>query len=738
MCLSIGEGYEPMIKSVAFDRLVGTELGQYRLERFLGQSKIGPTFLASTNATTSYLVRFVDSPLYMMDQEREAYLEQFQLRARQIATLQHPYILPLLDYGIYRGFPYLVSPHIPLRTLRTRVVKYGVMDTFTVGRYLDQTATALEYAHEHAILHGNLSVDSIFIRLDGNVVVADVGVKSLIEQDLTGNTSSVWSEGCAPELLLGRPASPASDVYALGMVVYYLLTGSEIFAGATPDALAQQHLHSPVPMLNRVRGDLPPSLYNVLSRALAKDPAQRFSQPGAFANAYHLSGVPSNRMRVPFVVSEAPAVQVYSIPESGASLADALYYDRGRNNNGAFPGDPRTPLPPVRTSNPQSLHGFPEDEPLKVSFSESPRPALMQRLQQRQQRQQQRNILIGGLAALVVIASIIIGFGVFSHQSAATSSATGQVTFYTNTSQASQNGQEGQTNSLSIAIQHLAAPPSGSNYDAWIIDDHTEQVTALGTLKEQGQNWTLTFSSGSVNVLTAGNKFEITLEQGKVTAPTGQAVLTGNFPINSYSHVLHLLYEFPETPGKVGFLVGFLAQIRLLDNQAAVLQSIAASKNPVAISCTAQSMLDIIDGAHGANYKPLASNCAQQNVTVAGDGFGLLGKSGYTAGIEEHASLALSQSDATQNMHQHAALMNIALTNVSGWVTTIEQDLLQLRAHPTNLSSLAEITRLADAAYHGEDTNGDGQVDPVPGEAGALIAYQQGQLMATLSLAPGA
>lgn len=67
----------------------------------------------------------------------------------------------------------------------------------------------------------------------------------------------------------------------------------------------------------------------------------------------------------------------------------------------------------------------------------------------------------------------------------------------------------------------------------------------------------------------------------------------------------------------------------------------------------------------------------------------------------------------------------------------MEQDLLRLRAHPGDLSPLQEIARLADAAYHGVDVNGDGQIEPVPGEAGALSAYQQGQLMATLTLTPG-
>ncbi len=78
--------------------------------------------------------------------------------------------------------------------------------------------------------------------------------------------------------------------------------------------------------------------------------------------------------------------------------------------------------------------------------------------------------------------------------------------------------------------------------------------------------------------------------------------------------------------------------------------------------------------------------------------------------------------------------MDVALSNITGSVTTIDQDTLLLRTHPTDVSKVEEIVRLADYAYHGVDVNGDGQIDPVAGEAGAITAFRQGQLMATLSL----
>jgi hypothetical protein len=80
--------------------------------------------------------------------------------------------------------------------------------------------------------------------------------------------------------------------------------------------------------------------------------------------------------------------------------------------------------------------------------------------------------------------------------------------------------------------------------------------------------------------------------------------------------------------------------------------------------------------------------------------------------------------------------MAVALSNIKGWESIIEQDALQLLKNHADQAKIQEIVRLADDAYHGVDVNGDGQIDPVAGEAGALTAYLQGQLMATLSLAP--
>ena len=703
-----------MLKNPTFEKWIGTSLGNYRLEEFIEQSNWGPVFLARTNTnTTSYLLRFLTRQANQSSKSHELYLERFQYQASQIANLQHPNILPLIDFGVYKGLPYLVSPQMSMRSLLSRLERSGPLDVFTIGRYLDQIATALEYGHEHAVLHESLSVDSVFIRLDGQLVVADFGVRKLLEtdrQETEQNLIKGLSDVTAPEQLLGKPSSPATDVYALGAVLYHMLAGAPVFVGSTYEELAQQHLYASVPPLSLWRGDLPSGLYSIIARALAKDPVQRFSQPGMLANAYHRIVAPNNKIRTPFIVSNVPA-------------ADLTFSERAWSSNGSLQNDQLNGQSRLSSQAPMphSLHGFVDD-----ANAISPRPELMRRFQR---RRVSNIMLIVGLIVLLAIASGLIGGVLLSQRSIATTNVSGQVTFFTN-----QDGPGGQTDALNIVVHGLDAPPAGSEYAVWLINQDSEAVVALGTLKMNNQTGSLTYSGANSNVLSPGDKFEITQEQGEVVAPVGKVILTGTFPIKSFAHVGHLLIDYPPTPGKIGLMVGVLEQTRLLDIQAAVLQNEATSQNTTGISCEAQSMLDIIEGIHGSNYKQLDESCTLQNVTTTGDGFGLQGKKGYLTGSTAHAGYAISQPDATSAMHIHTALMDASLSNINGWLTTIDQDAFILRIHPSEASKVEEIVRLADDAYHGVDVNGDGQIDPVPGEAGAITAFQQAQLIATLTL----
>lgn len=729
-----------MVKNLTFDKLVGTTWGKYRLEQLVRQNNSELIFLARLgDATTTYLLRIFPRPVGLTPREREDYQERFLRLASQIAALQHPHILPVLDYGIEQGMAYLVSQHIPMRPLRARLAKSGALDMYTAGRYLDQIAATLEYAHRQNILHENLSIDTIFIRLDGQLVVADFGVTDLLELNGLSKGAALLSEKsgvCAPEQLLGKPLNTATDVYALGVVLYHLLAGVPVFAGSTPEELAQQHLYAQISPLSKWRGDLPPGLYSVIARALAKDPAQRFSQPGVFANAYARIVDPNNRARVPFVSSSPSLYHT----EEAAALAAAqpeigiTELDQGAGRTTDDKGNQILPIAEPQTPTPRTLPSF---EPVNVGNElASPRPSLSRRLRRKSMR---RVMPIIFLVALLVVASLAISITMLIRQGQATVQMTGQVLFMD-----TQNGLPGNSDALTITASNLNAPAPGYQYAAWLIDSSTEEILPLGVLSEKNATFTLRYTdrSGSgqavPNLLALGTRIEVTLEKTGSRAPQGNAILNGSFPPQPFVHIQHLLVQFPTTPEHKGVLVGTLEQTRLLNMQAAVLQYLAASSNSAAVECVAQSMIDLIEGTQGANYHPLASACAAHNITAVGDGFGLLGDGyagkGYLALSEGHASLAINLPDATSSMHQHAGLLLIALSNITAWLNTIDRDAFHLLNNPTDSASIQEIVALSDAAYHGIDTNGDGLVDPVAGEAGAITAYEQGQLMAALPL----
>ena len=341
-------------------------------------------------------------------------------------------------------------------------------------------------------------------------------------------------------------------------------------------------------------------------------------------------------------------------------------------------------------------------------------------------------IILLVLIVLVLIAGGTIA-GALLLRNAATPAASGQVTFFD--SQGGSSGAAGVTDALTITINNLSTPPSGSQYNAWLINNQNEQIITLGTLLQKGQTYTLRYTGdgsnghSGTNLLGAANKLEVTQEQGAVSVPTGKVVLAGTFPPNAFIHIRHLLFQFPTTPHHIGLLVGLLGQTKLLNAQAQSLQNTSAN-NSGAIQCIAQSIVNIIEGVHGSHYQSMGANCG--NIQT-GDGFGLLGR-GYLITAAQHAALAANQNDSTNNIRLFAGHVEIATTNITGWATTIDLDALNLLANPNDNNSITGIVKLANQTYNGVDINGDGHVDPVANEAGAITAYLQGQNMAQLPL----
>ena len=418
--------------------------------------------------------------------------------------------------------------------------------------------------------------------------------------------------------------------------------------------------------------------------------------------------------------------QIAPVQAQGATIASATEQTQPSLNSPNFPQTKYGPPGPTVQAQPRPYSPMPET-PAQGGIIPPPpiRPNIG------------RIVIIAALIVLVIaggtIALVLKNNGNTNSGSAGVGGvATGLVRFID-----SQNSQ-GHTDSLSLNTSGLAAPPAGSQYYAWFVNEQNEQIVKLGMLTASGQNFSLNYAGNGTNLLSLGNAtLEITLEQGKPNAPTGKVVLAANFPPKAVVHIRHLLLAFPITPNHIGLLVGVLGQTQELNAQAQLLQNAIASHNAFTIQCVAQSMIDIIEGARGHHYRPLSPGCFSQNVNIAGDGFGLLGPNGYLALAAAHASLAATQSDSTPLIRTHAGHVEICISNIQGWVTTVDNDAIDLLAHPDRNFKVQEIVTLSDHAYHGVALNGDEQILPIPGGGGAITAYLHGQLMATLTLAPG-
>lgn len=260
---------------------LGQQLGNYRLISLIGQGGFADVYLGEH----IYLNTLAAIKVLQMRLAGNS-LEQFRNEARAIASLNHQHIVRVLDFGVENNIPYLVMEHACNGTLRQRHPKGIPLSPLSIVPYIQQAASALQYAHDRRLIHRDIKPENMLLGPNNQVLLSDFGLV-LIAQS-TGSRSTKELGGTvpymAPEQLQGRPR-PASDQYALGIVVYEWLSGDRPFHGTFTE-IASQHMLVPPPPLRSSIPEISPEIEQVVMMALAKDPQHRFTSIQTFATAF--------------------------------------------------------------------------------------------------------------------------------------------------------------------------------------------------------------------------------------------------------------------------------------------------------------------------------------------------------------------------------------------------------------------------------------------------------------------
>ena len=261
--------------------------GRYAIERELGEGGMATVYLADD------LKHERKVALKVLKPELAALVgaDRFLGEIKTTANLQHPHILPLFDSGEADGFVFFVMPLVEGESLRDRLDREKQLGVKEAVAITQKVADALDYAHEHGVVHRDIKPGNILLSERGEPLIADFGIALAVAQAGAGRiTETGLSLGTphymSPEQATGdRDVDPRSDVFALACVLYEMLAGQPPFAAPTAQAVLVQILTTDAPSITTQRRTVAPNVAAALAQALEKLPADRFASAAEFATA---------------------------------------------------------------------------------------------------------------------------------------------------------------------------------------------------------------------------------------------------------------------------------------------------------------------------------------------------------------------------------------------------------------------------------------------------------------------
>ncbi len=266
--------------------LEGTTLSHYHLQHSLGRGGMSEVYLATDQRSQQEVA------IKLVNSGHMEYSERFQREVKTISALAHRHILPALDHGQHGSWHYLVMPYVKQGTLRERLAK-SPLTLEEAGEVLEQVVDALQFAHDHGIIHRDIKPSNILMQDEHHAYLADFGLAKTLwaegENEITQTGYVIGTpEYMAPELV-EQPANTSSDIYALGILLYEMLTGRTPFKGSTPIATCWKQLREQPTSPSILNPAIPRPVERVILHALEKDPRWRFPSARALLQSYKRS-----------------------------------------------------------------------------------------------------------------------------------------------------------------------------------------------------------------------------------------------------------------------------------------------------------------------------------------------------------------------------------------------------------------------------------------------------------------
>jgi serine/threonine-protein kinase len=270
--------------SPEFEGLVGSTLGQYRLEELVGRGTMGRVYRAHHLELHRPCALKVMNPGLVSKQPRIR--ERFWDEARAVANLLHPHVVTIHNLGSDRGFHFIEMEYIPGGvSLGELIIREGPFEPLRATNLVRQVVLALEAAHQSGLVHRDVKPSNVLLTSKGQAKLADFGlVRRVGEIERAGLPIAGTPTYMAPELFEGIPASPSSDLYAVGVMYFYLLSGRLPFASDQIGQLILKHRFATIPAITDLVPSVPAVVTTILEHCLAKRSVARYATAAELAS----------------------------------------------------------------------------------------------------------------------------------------------------------------------------------------------------------------------------------------------------------------------------------------------------------------------------------------------------------------------------------------------------------------------------------------------------------------------